>query len=235
MGVNYPIKKNASRMGLCNGRWSIARLGKFACIGLTAGLLWSLPAAGAETIVLLGEGQLPSGDFIVLTQLTINPGDTVSWHYHTGLGLRVVVGGTLTEDEGCGNPLIPHPAGSAFEEAAGHVHQLFNLGTDPVVVLRTDILPPCYLHKGTIFVTGPSCEGDSGRSHLVPIEPCPQASNAGAPKAKSPLANDGQKERVVSSPQQPVLGKASASRRVGTLALATLPQPQSSYRGQETQ
>jgi quercetin dioxygenase-like cupin family protein len=108
-----------------------------------------------------------------MTQLTLNPGESIPWHYHTGLGLRVVLSGTLTEDEGCNTPLVSHPAGSAFDEPPGKVHRVFNLGSDPVVVIRTDILPSCYQHQGTVFVTGPECEGDSERSHLEPIAPCP--------------------------------------------------------------
>jgi hypothetical protein len=120
-----------------------------------------------------------------MTQLTLNPGEVVPWHYHPGTGLRVVLSGTLTEDEGCGNPMVAHPAGSAFEEVPGHVHQVFNLGSDPVVVLRTDILPSCYKDHGTIFVSGPSCEGDSGRSKLEPVAPCPSAaSDANKPNRK---------------------------------------------------
>jgi quercetin dioxygenase-like cupin family protein len=155
--------------------------------GLIAGLLTSQPVK-AITVTPLGKGQLPSGDFIVMTQLTLNPGESVGWHYHPGTGLRVVLSGTLTEDEGCNNPLVDHPAGSAFQEDPGHVHRIFNLGSVPVVVLRTDILPPCYVNQGTIFVSGPNCEGNSGRSHLEPIAPCSaDASNSGRHKSKDLL------------------------------------------------
>jgi quercetin dioxygenase-like cupin family protein len=178
-------------------------------MGLTTGLFWG-QSAGAVSVTPLGTGQLPSGDFIVMTQLTLNPGDSVPWHYHPGTGLRVVISGTLTEDEGCGNPLVAHTAGSAFEEAPGHVHQIFNLGSDPVVVLRTDILPACYKDHGTIFVSGPSCEGDSGRSHLEPIEPCASAANdCNASKPEGQLADARQKplersfERVMRGTEVP--------------------------------
>jgi quercetin dioxygenase-like cupin family protein len=155
--------------------------GAVGLIGLTAALL-ACQTAAAITVTPLGKGQLPSGDFIVMTQLTLNPGESVGWHYHPGTGLRVVLSGALTEDEGCGNPLITHAAGSAFQEDPGHVHRIFNLGSEPVVVLRTDILPPCYVTQGTIFVSGPDCEGDSGRSHLQPVAPC----SADASKGRHP-------------------------------------------------
>jgi quercetin dioxygenase-like cupin family protein len=165
---------------------------------LLVALLSSRPTQ-AETVTPLGTGQLPSGDFIVMTQLTLNPGESVPWHYHLGTGLRVVLSGTLTVDDGCGNPLAAYAPGTAFEEAAGHVHRIFNLGTDPVVVLRTDLLPSCYLHQGTIFVTGPDCEGNSGRSHLEPVQPCPsETSQLSAPKSEWLLADGSQGEPVKS-------------------------------------
>jgi quercetin dioxygenase-like cupin family protein len=145
--------------------------------GFTTGLLLASQPVKAITVTPLGKGQLPSGDFIVMTQLTLDPGESVGWHYHPGTGVRVVLSGTLTEDEGCNNPLVDHTAGSAFQEDPGHVHRIFNLGSVPVVVLRTDILPPCYVTQGTIFVSGPNCEGNSGRSHLVPIDPCSTGAN----------------------------------------------------------
>jgi hypothetical protein len=55
--------------------------------GLTAGLLASQPV-NAITVTPLGKGQLPSGDFIVMTQLTLNPGESVGWHYHPGNELK---------------------------------------------------------------------------------------------------------------------------------------------------
>jgi quercetin dioxygenase-like cupin family protein len=179
---------------------------------LTMALLSSRPTQ-AETVTPLGAGQLPSGDFIVMTQLTLNPGESVPWHYHLGTGLRVVLSGTLTVDDGCGNPLAAYAPGTAFEEAAGHVHRIFNLGTDPVVVLRTDLLPSCYLHQGTIFVTGPDCEGNSGRSHLEPVQPCPsETSQLSAPKSEWLLAEGAQGTPLESSRTRLALSPESGSR-----------------------
>ena len=67
------------------------------CLSLAAGLLWSGSVA-AVTTTLLGQGQLPSGEFIVMSQLTLNPGESILWHYHPGIGYRVVLSGTATED-----------------------------------------------------------------------------------------------------------------------------------------
>jgi quercetin dioxygenase-like cupin family protein len=167
MNTHMNIRSDHGRLS-SKAIFPVSVLGVIVCL---AASLLATPAM-AVTVTPIASGQLPSGDFIVMTQLTLNPGDHIGWHYHPGLGLRVVMSGALTEDEGCGNPLITHTAGSAFEETPGHVHQLFNLGSDPVVVLRTDILPACYLHQGTIFVAGPNCEGESGRSHLEPVADC---------------------------------------------------------------
>jgi hypothetical protein len=105
------------------------------------------------------------------------------------LGARII---------GCGNALVAHTQGSAFEEQPGHVHRIFNLGSDPVVVLRTDILPPCYENQGTIFVSGPDCEGNSGKSHLVPIAPCPsEASASGSMNLKGLVIEDSHVETTV--------------------------------------
>jgi len=57
--------------------------------------------------------------------------------------------------------------GSAFFEETGKVHQVFNYGTVPVVIIVTFIVPPAYAdYTGQISVDGPRCEGKSGRSHL---------------------------------------------------------------------
>ena len=65
------------------------------------------------------------------------------------------------------------PAGSAFSETPGRVHRVFNYGTEPVVINFAGLFPPCYAnYNSTIFVDGPRCEGNSGRSHLEVIPPC---------------------------------------------------------------
>jgi quercetin dioxygenase-like cupin family protein len=200
---------------------------RFGWMAASIGFLWTHHVL-AVSVTSLGTGQLPSGDVIVITQLTLNPGDKVPWHYHPGTGLRVVLSGTLTEDEGCGNPFIDHPAGSAFEEEPGKVHQIFNLGTDPVVVLRTDILPSCYEHQGTIFVTGPRCEGDSGRSHLEPIAPCTSdtGSREGAGKPAALLCVHAETSvsngPLTAAPLKPAVASTAeqATARVALLQLA---------------
>ncbi len=138
---------------------------------LTASFFWSHSAA-ALTVTTLGNGTLPSGDVVQTVQLELDPGDTVPWHYRTGPGWGTILSGTLTEDEGCGKPTSTYSAGSAFSEIPGRVHRVFNLGTDKLVLLWTEIVPSCHASEATVFVNGPTCLGNSGKSKLVKITPC---------------------------------------------------------------
>ena len=127
---------------------------------LLAALVSGLPsAAKAFDFVPLGEGVLPSGKFVQNFQFTIYPGESVPWHYHPGQFYGVIVGGTLTEEKGCGRPADTITAGSAFSEARGVIHRVFNYGIEPVVIVFTFIVPPAYAgYTGTIYVNGPRCD-----------------------------------------------------------------------------
>ena len=81
-------------------------------------------------------------------------GDT---EFVAGRGV-VVATGTLTEDDGCGN-IETHPAGTAFQEVPGHVHQVINNGTDTVQVYATSIPP--HGQPGAIPAT-PDCKPKHG-------------------------------------------------------------------------
>ena len=140
---------------------------------LALGLL-SANVASAFDFVPFGEGTLPNGNIVSMFQVTFAPGEAFPWHFHPGPLWGVIVSGTLTEDEGCGTELSVHSAGSAFSETAGRVHRVFNYGTEPVVINFAGVFPPCYANYNiNIFVDGPHCEGNSGRSHLERIPPCP--------------------------------------------------------------
>ena len=127
---------------------------------LLASLVGGLPsAAKAFDFVALGEGTLPSGNLVQNFQFTVFPGESVPWHYHPGRIYGVIVGGTLTEEKGCGRPVDTITAGSAFTEAPGVIHRVFNYGTENVVIVFTFIVPPRYAgYTGTIFVNGPRCD-----------------------------------------------------------------------------
>jgi quercetin dioxygenase-like cupin family protein len=126
---------------------------------LLATLAVGLPSvANAFGFLPLGEGVLPSGNLVQNFQFTIFPGETVPWHYHPGHIYGVIVGGRLTEEKGCGRPANVLTAGSAFTEAPGAIHRVFNYGHDPVVIIFTFRVPPAYAgYTGTIYVKGPHC------------------------------------------------------------------------------
>jgi quercetin dioxygenase-like cupin family protein len=140
-------------------------------VGLCSIAASGLNSAAAVTTIPISLGQLPGGENIRIVQLIFGPGDSVPWHFHTGHGWVTVVSGTVTEEEGCGTEPIDHPAGSAFAEVPGHVHRVLNLSSAPAMLTFVVIYPSC--DAPTIVVSGPNCEGDSGRSHLEPIPDCP--------------------------------------------------------------
>ena len=131
-----------------------------ASAALVAALLGGLQSsAKAADFEPLGEGVLPSGKFVQDFKFTLYPGETVPWHYHPGQIYGVIVSGTLTEEKGCGRPADTITAGSAFTEAPGAIHRVFNYGTENVVIVFTFIVPPRYAgYTGTIFVNGPRCD-----------------------------------------------------------------------------
>src|SRR6202023_468238 len=135
---------------------------------LLASLVGGLPsAAKAFDFVALGEGTLPSGNLVQNFQFTVFPGESVPWHYHPGRIYGVIVSGTLTEEKGCGRPVDTITAGSAFTEAPGVIHRVFNYGTENVVIVFTFIVPPRYAgYTGTIYVNGPRCEDGHEKSEL---------------------------------------------------------------------
>jgi quercetin dioxygenase-like cupin family protein len=79
---------------------------------------------------------------VVVRTITIQPGGTTGWHYHLGKLIAVVQSGTLTRAMAdCS--VETSTAGQSFVEPDGarHVHVGRNLGTMPVVLYVTYILP----------------------------------------------------------------------------------------------
>jgi len=128
--------------------------------------LFALVATGLSATAMaldfmpFGQGVLASGNYVEDFQVTIAPGEAVPWHYHPGKVYAVVVAGTVTEEHGCGKPAETLSAGSAFTEAPGAIHRVFNYGTEPLVIILTFIVPPAYKdYNGiNIFVNGPRCD-----------------------------------------------------------------------------
>jgi len=77
---------------------------------------------------------------VTVRKLTIEPGEILAWHHHPGRAYNVVLSGTLTAEDGCGGEEVL-TAGQSFEEVSGRIHRAKNLGTVPVVVINTFIVP----------------------------------------------------------------------------------------------
>ena len=108
-------------------------------------LLIGVTAYAAVTTILaigtISESQLFDGPATVTVRtLTIAPGESLQWHYHPGYAFNVVKSGQLTVEDGCGGEETLFP-GDAFEELDGRVHRAKNVGTEPVTVYNTFIVP----------------------------------------------------------------------------------------------
>lgn len=79
---------------------------------------------------------------VVVRTITVAPGGSTGWHHHPGQLLAVVKSGTLTRTlDDCSVEVTP--AGTAFIEPSGtrHRHIGHNLGSEPVVLYVTYLLP----------------------------------------------------------------------------------------------
>ncbi|MER6912832.1 cupin domain-containing protein [Streptomyces sp. NPDC000594] len=104
------------------------------------GVSGQLLAQGVSAKRLKIQAQGPTD--VVVRTITIEPGGSTGWHYHDGQLLVVVKSGTLTRTlHDCSVEVMP--AGSAFTEPSGveHRHIGRNLGTEPVVLYATYVLP----------------------------------------------------------------------------------------------
>lgn len=118
-----------------------------AVMTISLGVLVWAAIVFAQTTNVLAVGTIPHSELfdgpatVTVRTLTINPGNSLTWHYHPGYAFNVVKSGTLTVEDGCGGEetLVP---GDAFEEMDGRVHRAKNLSTtEPVVVYNTFIVP----------------------------------------------------------------------------------------------
>lgn len=114
---------------------------------LCAGVLLTGATVYAAVTVILAVGTIEQSQLfdesatVTVRTLTIAPGESLQWHYHPGYAFNVVKSGQLTVEDGCGGQdetLLP---GQAFEEMDGRVHRAKNLGTEPVTVYNTFIVP----------------------------------------------------------------------------------------------
>jgi quercetin dioxygenase-like cupin family protein len=120
-----------------------------ALVGVSAAVVSATPGTGV-TGVILGQGESDDGIYVrgrgttdvVVREITIQPGGSTGWHYHDGQLIAVVKQGTLTRTmDDCSTEVTP--AGESFVEPRGksHVHIGRNLGTEPVILLVTYVLP----------------------------------------------------------------------------------------------
>jgi hypothetical protein len=145
------------------------------------GMLAGMAAAAPENISF-HTGTIASYDFggfgpgypvagtIQIHAFTLQPGDTIPWHYHKGVSYVILKHGTLTETHLVG----PHRCaketlrvGGAFTESPGQVHTVTNTSAEVAVVWWSTVFPesdgitvfsPEFKAGGTYFVTAPSCE-----------------------------------------------------------------------------
>ena len=120
----------------------------FLLVGITLAAS-ATPGTGVSDTVL-AKGTSPDGIVVssrgntdvTVHQITIAPGGSTGWHYHEGELIAVVKSGTLTRTLRDCSTERTSPGGS-FVEPAGqnHIHIGRNLGTEPVVLLVTSVLP----------------------------------------------------------------------------------------------
>jgi len=135
---------------------SSSRIRRVGLAGLVAAALGGLPAAASATpgsgvsATVLAKGtsdgtiavKSHGRTDVVVREITIAPGGSTGWHYHPGQLIAVVKSGTITRTlSDCS--VETTSAGAAFVEPAGthHVHIGRNLGTEPVVLYVTYVLP----------------------------------------------------------------------------------------------
>jgi hypothetical protein len=129
---------------------TVAAAVAIAFVSMLAGTAWAL------SNITLKLGTIASYDFggfgpgypvpgtIQIHAFTMNPGDTIPWHYHKGVSYVILAHGALTEQhlvgpDQCASEEVT--AGSAFVESPGQVHTVTNTGHDVAVIWWATIFP----------------------------------------------------------------------------------------------
>ena len=92
------------------------------------------PGTGVD-VQTLSEATVNGHDYVT-KQITIAPGGSTGWHWHSGRVFGVIRQGTLTHDVADCSSDGSYPAGSPITEGSGpgDVHIGRNLGPEPVVM-----------------------------------------------------------------------------------------------------
>jgi hypothetical protein len=107
---------------------------------------------------------------IQIQTFKLNPGETITWHFHKGVSYVILLRGTLTEQHLVGSSqcaLEEETTGSAFVEAPGQVHSVTNTGQDVAVISWATVFPkrdgivqfnPEFKSGGIYPVAPPNCK-----------------------------------------------------------------------------
>jgi quercetin dioxygenase-like cupin family protein len=120
-----------------------------AAVGLLSGAAQATPDSKV-TGTVLAQGSTPDHVRVgtdgptefVIRQITIAPGGSTGWHYHSGTLLAIVHKGMLTRtDSHCRS--VSYSAGQSLVEpsGSGEIHVGRNLGTEPVELYVTYVDP----------------------------------------------------------------------------------------------
>ena len=106
---------------------------------------------------------------IQIHAFTMNPGDSLPWHFHKGISYVILARGTLTEQHLVGRDQCASEevtAGSAFVESPGQVHNVTNTGNERAVIWWATVFPksdgivrftPEFRAGGVYPVHAPNC------------------------------------------------------------------------------
>jgi quercetin dioxygenase-like cupin family protein len=102
----------------------------------------SATAADRVSATVLWQRTTDGTDY-VFREITIAPGGSTGWHWHTGRLYGVIKAGTLTHNMADCSVDGVYPAGAGIFEPSGadHVHIGRNLGDSPLVLQVLYILP----------------------------------------------------------------------------------------------
>jgi quercetin dioxygenase-like cupin family protein len=84
------------------------------------------------------------GQLLRMRKLTIEPGGVVPWHEHGERAANIyIISGTIEEYRAsCKVPIVHRPGEAVSEFGAGFAHWWKNTGSEPVVLISADLLPP---------------------------------------------------------------------------------------------